>query len=88
MQKFTCLNLFHGSHFHVLVVGHENRKNLDLAKISHYTVVHCFSAPLEKTWVVTNIFLGKCASIILMDIIKWKKTTPSNLAKAGFEIIQ
>ena len=38
-QKFTCSN-FHGfvfrdSYFHILVMG---RENLDLAKISHYTV--------------------------------------------------
>ena len=52
-----CPILFRGSYFHVLVMGHENRKNLDLAKISRYMVVRCFSAPLEKTWVVTNIFL-------------------------------
>ena len=67
-------------------------------------IVPCFSAPLEKTWVVqavqptnaevkrsqcsANIFLGKCVSITLMDIIKRKKTTPSNVAEAGFEIIQ
>ena len=31
-QKFTCSN------FRVLVVGRENRENLDLAKISRYTV--------------------------------------------------
>ena len=41
-QKFTCSNfrgfvfrgfVFRGSYFHVLVVGRENRENLDLAKI-------------------------------------------------------
>ena len=31
-------NLFRGSYFRVLVVGHENRENLDLVKISRYTV--------------------------------------------------
>ena len=35
-QKFTCLNfrgfVFRDSYFRVLVVGRENRKNLDLAK--------------------------------------------------------
>ena len=36
-QKFTCSNL-RGSYFRVLVVGRENRKNLDLAKFSRYTV--------------------------------------------------
>ena len=30
--------LFRGSYFRVLVVGRENRENLDLAKISRYTV--------------------------------------------------
>ena len=30
--------LFRGSYFRVLVVGGENRENLDLAKISGYTV--------------------------------------------------
>ena len=37
-QKFTCSNLFCGSYFRVLVVGHKNRENLDLVKISRYTV--------------------------------------------------
>ena len=37
MQKFTCSN-FHCSYFCVFVMGRENRKNLDLAKISRYTV--------------------------------------------------
>ena len=37
-QKFTCSNLFRGSYFRVLVVGRENRENLDLAKIFRYTV--------------------------------------------------
>ena len=37
--KFMCSNLFRGSYFRVLVVGHENRENLDLAKISRYTVL-------------------------------------------------
>ena len=35
-QKFTCSN-FRSSYFCVLVVG---RENLDLANISHYTVLH------------------------------------------------
>ena len=35
-QKFTCSN-FRSSYFCVLVVGYEN---LDLVKISHYTVLH------------------------------------------------
>ena len=30
--------IFRGSYFRVLVVGRENRENLDLAKISRYTV--------------------------------------------------
>ena len=29
---------FRGSYFWVLVVGHENRENLDFAKISRYTI--------------------------------------------------
>ena len=41
-QKFTCSNfrgfVFRGSYLHVLVIGRENRENLDLAKISRYTV--------------------------------------------------
>ena len=32
-----CSN-FRGPYFHVLVVGCENRENLDLAKIFRYTV--------------------------------------------------
>jgi len=36
-QNFSCLN-FRGFYFRVSVVGHENRENLDLAKISRYTV--------------------------------------------------
>ena len=36
-QKFTRSN-FRGSYFRVLVVGRENRENLDLTKISRYTV--------------------------------------------------
>ena len=39
VHVFKFLRLFHGSYFHVLVVGRENRKNLDLAKIFHYTVL-------------------------------------------------
>ena len=35
--NFSCLN-FRGFYFRVSVVGHENRENLDLAKISRYTV--------------------------------------------------
>ena len=31
---------FRGSDFRVLVVGRKNRENLDLAKISRYTVVN------------------------------------------------
>ena len=31
--------IFRGSYFRVLVVGRENRENLDLAKISRYTVL-------------------------------------------------
>ena len=50
MQKFTCSN-FHSSYFRVLVVGHEN---LDLAKLSHYTVLHYACAMQHKclslTW--------------------------------------
>ena len=42
-QKFTCSSfrgfVFHGSYFRVLVVGCKNRENLDLAKISRYTVL-------------------------------------------------
>ena len=38
MQKFTRSNLFRGSYFHILIVGHKNCENLDLAKISRYTV--------------------------------------------------
>ena len=42
-QKFTCSNfcgfVFRGSYFRVLVVGRENRENLDLTKISRYTVL-------------------------------------------------
>ena len=42
-QKFMCSNfhgfVFRGSYFRVLVVGRENRENLDLAKISRYTVL-------------------------------------------------
>ena len=42
-QKFTCSNfrgfVFRDSYFRILVVGRENRKNLDFAKISHYTVL-------------------------------------------------
>ena len=41
-QKFTCSNfhgfVFRGSYFCVLVVGCENRENLDLAKISRYMI--------------------------------------------------
>ena len=44
-QKFTCSNfrsfVFRGFYFRVLVVGRENcenHENLDLAKISRYTV--------------------------------------------------
>ena len=41
-QKFMCSNfrgfVFRGSNFHVLVVGCKNHENLDLAKISCYTV--------------------------------------------------
>ena len=36
-QKFTCSN-FRGSYFRVLVVGRAICENLDLAKISRYTV--------------------------------------------------
>ena len=31
--------VFRGSYFHVLVVGRENHENLDLTKISCYTVL-------------------------------------------------
>ena len=37
--------VFRGSYFHVLVVGRENHKNLDLTEISRYTVcflLHCY----------------------------------------------
>ena len=37
MQKFTRSNLFRHSYFRVLIVGHENCENLNLAKISCYT---------------------------------------------------
>ena len=43
VHVFKFSQLFRGSYFHVLVVGHENRENLDLAKISHYTVS-------QKSW--------------------------------------
>ena len=43
VQNFSCLNSrglnFRGFYFRVLVVGCENRENLDLVKISHYTVL-------------------------------------------------
>ena len=39
VHVFKFSRLFHGSYFHVLVVGCENRENLDLAKIFHYTVL-------------------------------------------------
>ena len=51
-QKFTCLNfrgfVFHGSYFHILVVGRENRENLDLAKISCYMVLASCSGLIGK----------------------------------------
>ena len=34
VHVFKFSRLFHGSHFRILVVGRENRENLDLAKIS------------------------------------------------------
>ena len=41
-QKFTCSNfrgfLFRGSYFRISVMGREYCENLDLAKISRYTV--------------------------------------------------
>ena len=43
MFKFSRFHIsrfiFRGSYFRVLVVGHENHENLDLAKISRYRVV-------------------------------------------------
>ena len=50
MQKFTCSN-FHSSYFRVLVVG---RENLDLAKISHYTVLHYACAMQHKCLSLTG----------------------------------
>ena len=53
-QKFTRSNfrgfIFRGSYFRVLVVGRENRENLDLAKISRYTVVVCIAGFWEGSW--------------------------------------
>ena len=66
-QKFTCSN-FRGSYFRVLVVGRENRENLDLAKISRYTVFtpqytitnRLYSNMLEKqeenNWFISEFF--------------------------------
>ena len=39
--------IFRGSYFRVLVVGRENRENLDLAKISRYTVYAYKSESLQ-----------------------------------------
>ena len=41
VQIFTVFFIFRGFYFRILVVGRENRENLDLAKISRYTVI-CF----------------------------------------------
>ena len=41
LKIFTTKFLnFRGFYFRVSVVGRENRENLDLVKISHYTVIH------------------------------------------------
>ena len=48
--KFTCSNnLFRGSYFCVLVVGRENCENLDLVKISRYTILHNILALLDSS---------------------------------------
>ena len=38
VHVFKFSRLFRGSYFRILVAGHVNHKNLDLAKISRYTV--------------------------------------------------
>ena len=45
-MRFPCkTKRFSGSYFRVLVVGRENRENLDLAKISRYTVFQLLAVP-------------------------------------------
>ena len=47
VRVFKFSWLFHGSYFCVLVVGRENRENVDLAKISCYMVV-LYSGHIER----------------------------------------
>ena len=83
-QKFTCSNFlsfgFRGSYFRVLVVGCENRENLDLSKISHYTVTptylqHTFSIPsvyLQHTFSIPQYTLVYCSLYTLLySWISW-----------------
>ena len=65
-QKFTCSNfrgfVFCGSYFRVLFVGRENRENLDLAKISRYTVIMRFF--------VCNQCWGQMDGVSFMTVLK------------------
>ena len=66
VQNFSCLN-FRGFYFRVSVVGRENRENLDLAKISRYTVAKsstevilvqatsCALVKFTKHWIVFGV---------------------------------
>ena len=56
VQNFRCSN-FRGFYFRISVVGRENRENLDLAKISRYTVLLIKRMLLSWfcTWIITAI---------------------------------
>ena len=68
-QKFTCSNfhgfVFHSSYFRVLVVGHENCENLDLTKISRYTVILAYIY-YHTVSIVTKLYSGFCHFAVLV----------------------
>ena len=53
-QKFTCSN-FRSSYFRILVVGRESRENLDLARISRYTVCNWDKPEWVEWWIFSLI---------------------------------
>ena len=46
VHVFKFSQLFRGSYFRVLVMGRENRENLNLTKIPRYTVLY-----LSRVWI-------------------------------------